>query len=220
MYAGYATPKEYSVFGPDKYVSDVDLKPYSLLTYASGVGNKHPKSNPANYADSIQNAAIAKSWGTHGNADVLLFATGALANFLFSGSIDQNYIPHALAFATCIFNYKERCIAQQYPTEASKYRAIHQIRDKLRENSYQKVFDEEEPTTVRGELEPTEFSSFGVVRANNYDHQINQNKSQNVYSSEYSPFTNQYSELTDKSSGCKSKASITISIILLILLVR
>lgn len=134
-----------------------------------------------------------------------------MANFLFSGTVDQNYIPHALAFASCIFYYKERCATQQYPTETSRYRAIHQIRDKLRESSLQQSILEVESNTLR--IDPTEVTNYGVLKASS--NEIIQNQTNSIYSAEFSPFFNQYVKFVDENSGCMKKPSTTFVVIFL-----
>lgn len=38
-----------------------------------------------------------------------MFAIGPLASTLFSGSVDQSYIPHAIAYASCLAHHASRC---------------------------------------------------------------------------------------------------------------
>lgn len=38
-----------------------------------------------------------------------MFAMGPLASTLFSGSVDQSYIPHAIAYASCLAHHASRC---------------------------------------------------------------------------------------------------------------
>lgn len=38
-----------------------------------------------------------------------MFAVGPLAATLFSGSVDQSYIPHAIAYAACLGHHASRC---------------------------------------------------------------------------------------------------------------
>jgi Alkaline phosphatase len=110
-YAGFATPKNYSILGMDKFTSDVNKKPYQLLMYASGPGYQHfneslARADPKN---SYHKATIPMVWGNHDATDVPLYADGSLANVLFGGSIDQSYVAHAIAFAMCLFQYEKRC---------------------------------------------------------------------------------------------------------------
>lgn len=57
----------------------------------------------------FQTAGVPRTWATHGGEDVPVFAIGPLANILFSGSIDQSYIPHAIAYAACMGRHASRC---------------------------------------------------------------------------------------------------------------
>lgn len=108
IFSGYNSPIGSDIMGVDRSTSDVDLKPYPILTYAAGPGNyayepeKHAK-------DTFQPSTIPKSWGNHGGEDVPLFAAGPLASTLFTGTIDQTYIPQAISYALCISIHSERC---------------------------------------------------------------------------------------------------------------
>lgn len=52
---------------------------------------------------------MPRAWATHGGEDVPVFAIGPLASALFSGSVDQSYIPHAIAYAACLAHHASRC---------------------------------------------------------------------------------------------------------------
>ncbi|KAI4472378.1 hypothetical protein M0802_016884, partial [Mischocyttarus mexicanus] len=54
-------------------------------------------------------AGVPRAWATHGGEDVPVFAIGPLASILFSGSIDQSYIPHAISYAACLAHQSSRC---------------------------------------------------------------------------------------------------------------
>jgi Alkaline phosphatase len=116
VYSGYSTPKNYSVLGMDKYLSNIDKKPYQLLTYSSGLG--HSQYNETISLQDVKNsyhkAAIASTWANHAADDVPLYAIGAMSKLLFAGTFDQTYVPHAIAYAMCLFNYKDRCQSQAY----------------------------------------------------------------------------------------------------------
>lgn len=45
---------------------------------------------------------------THGGEDVAVFAKGPMAHLLH-GVYEQNYIPHAMAYASCIGENREHC---------------------------------------------------------------------------------------------------------------
>jgi alkaline phosphatase len=40
---------------------------------------------------------------------MIIFCQGPLASHLFSGSVDQSYIPHAVAYAACLGEHNQRC---------------------------------------------------------------------------------------------------------------
>lgn len=52
---------------------------------------------------------MPRTWATHGGEDVPIFAVGPLATVLFSGSVDQSYIPHAISYAACLDHHASRC---------------------------------------------------------------------------------------------------------------
>lgn len=69
---------------------------------------------------SLQTAGVPRAWATHGGEDVPVFAIGPLSSILFSGSIDQSYIPHAISYAACLQSeHADRC------TNIQTKRAIH-----------------------------------------------------------------------------------------------
>lgn len=127
IYSGFATPKDYSILGMDKYVSNLDKKPYQLLLYSSGLGFDSYNESAAvtDLRNAYHKAAVPSTWGNHAGSDVPLYAVGSLANLLFSGTMDQNYVPHAIAFAMCLFKYQDRCFSQRFPS-----RPIENPRDK------------------------------------------------------------------------------------------
>jgi Alkaline phosphatase len=142
VYSGFATPKNYSILGMDKFVSNVDKKSYQLLTYSSGLGNELYNESLAktDQQNSYHKAAIPSTWANHGGDDVPLYAIGVLSNILFSGSMDQSYIPHAIAFAMCLFRYQDRCQSRPLERrfEAPRERvpsSIHLLKQKLLEAS-------------------------------------------------------------------------------------
>lgn len=141
VYSGFATPKDYSILGLDKYVSNVDKRPYQLLTYASGLGYEYYNESIArsDHRSSFHKATVPSTWANHAGDDVPLYAVGSLANLLFSGSMDQTYVPHAIAFAMCLFNYQDRCPT---PTQVElprtkKPSTIHLLKQKLQQEIFQ-----------------------------------------------------------------------------------
>lgn len=47
----------------------------------------------------------------------LVSAQGPLATTLFSGTVDQSYIPHAIAYIACLGPHKARCTAAENTTQ-------------------------------------------------------------------------------------------------------
>ncbi|XP_033309172.1 alkaline phosphatase, tissue-nonspecific isozyme-like [Bombus bifarius] len=94
----------------DSKVSDLDGQPYTTLLYSNGPGYTQPRNILREAGkDSIQTAGVPRAWATHGGEDVPVFAIGPLANVLFSGSVDQSYIPHAISYASCLGHHASRC---------------------------------------------------------------------------------------------------------------
>nr|CAD7201229.1 unnamed protein product [Timema douglasi] len=101
--------------GVDSKMSDMDSFPYSTLLYGNGPGYTQPRTVPSNYTseseerNSVHGSAVPRQWATHGGEDVPVFAQGPLASVLFSGTFDQSYIPHAIAYAACLGEHAQRC---------------------------------------------------------------------------------------------------------------
>lgn len=108
VFSGYSTPISSDIFGLDTQPSDVDLKRHPILTYAAGPG-QYSYQRGSSAKDTVQPSTIPKSWGNHGGEDVTLFAVGPLSTVLFTGTVDQTYIPHAIAYAMCISIHSDRC---------------------------------------------------------------------------------------------------------------
>lgn len=83
------------------------------LNFANGLGYyAHKKKETFGRVDPIGNldvydfdyespATIPRKSESHGGEDVAIFAAGPYSH-LFTGSVEQNVIPHFLAFASCI----------------------------------------------------------------------------------------------------------------------
>lgn len=56
----------------------------------------------------IQQAAVPRRWATHGGEDVPVYATGAGAT-VFSGLLDQTFIPFGIAYAACMGPMRRLC---------------------------------------------------------------------------------------------------------------
>jgi alkaline phosphatase len=48
----------------------------------------------------LQEAAVFNKMGDHGGEDVAIYANGPMS-FLFTKTVEQNFIPHAMAYAAC-----------------------------------------------------------------------------------------------------------------------
>ncbi|KAI5698761.1 hypothetical protein M8J76_008017 [Diaphorina citri] len=77
---GMSTPRGNPILGMDSKVSDIDGLPYSTLLYSNGPGYSHPRLVPSNSSAGDKNSTM-----------------------------DQSYIPHAIAYIACIGEYRERC---------------------------------------------------------------------------------------------------------------
>jgi len=146
-YTGFATPKNLSVLGMDKYVSNVDGKPYQLLTYSSGLGYQNYNETAAihDYRNSYHKATIASTWANHAADDTPLYSIGQMANLLFSGSFDQTYLAHAVAYAMCIFQYESRCHNSMHmkntkPVQEKGPRGIQALKQELSKLSQSNPF--------------------------------------------------------------------------------
>ncbi|GFS34737.1 alkaline phosphatase, tissue-nonspecific isozyme [Nephila pilipes] len=104
------------IFGVDDKPSDVDNMPYTTLLYANGPGYNHnfpsgrENLTSVNTEDKnfIQQSAVPRRWDSHGGEDVPVYAHGPMAH-LFRGVVEQTYVPHALAFASCIGPQRDDC---------------------------------------------------------------------------------------------------------------
>ncbi|XP_069992201.1 alkaline phosphatase isoform X1 [Penaeus vannamei] len=115
-FGGASVPRGNPVLGFDKETSDLDGKPYTTLLYGNGPGYAH--TTPTGRQDLtgfntqdinfVQQAAVPRKYETHGGEDVPVYAYGPGAH-LFSGTIEQTYIAHAIAHAACIAEDNSHC---------------------------------------------------------------------------------------------------------------
>ncbi|XP_010183946.1 PREDICTED: alkaline phosphatase, tissue-nonspecific isozyme [Mesitornis unicolor] len=120
---GY-TPRGNPIFGLAPMQSDVDRKPFTSILYGNGPGYKIVAGERENvsavdfaHADYQAQSAVPLRQETHGGEDVAVFARGPMAH-LFHGVHEQNYIPHAMAYAACIGSNRAHCSAAVRPTAA------------------------------------------------------------------------------------------------------
>ncbi|XP_054280459.1 alkaline phosphatase-like [Macrosteles quadrilineatus] len=120
---GISTPRGNPILGTDSRMSDMDGLPYSTLLYSNGPGYSSPRSVPGNGTGDSQNAVhssgVPRQWATHGGEDVPVYAQGPMALQLFSGTVDQSYIPHAIAYAACLGPYTARCTGRHLDPDNS-----------------------------------------------------------------------------------------------------
>ncbi|XP_054257074.1 alkaline phosphatase, tissue-nonspecific isozyme-like [Macrosteles quadrilineatus] len=125
---GLATPRGNPILGTDTKPSDMDGLPYSSLLYGNGPGYTSPRAIPSNTSEEERNAvhgaAVPRQWATHGGEDVPVYAQGPLARELFSGTVDQSYIPHAIAYIACLGHQKSRCSEVKNETKESTSCAV------------------------------------------------------------------------------------------------
>ncbi|XP_046428321.1 membrane-bound alkaline phosphatase-like [Neodiprion virginianus] len=90
-------------------INGADGLPYTTLSYANGPGYKTP-SNSTRYDLSEDDftyvryeypAMVPLNSETHGGDDVAIFTRGPWSH-LFTGTLEQNTIPHFMAYAACI----------------------------------------------------------------------------------------------------------------------
>ena len=94
----------------------LDRKPYFTLGYANGEGFLHHFKNGRIHPDTIDKSPIdfqhpstlPFEYESHGGEDVSIYARGPMAH-LFSGTIEQNLIPHIINYASCLGNGKKMC---------------------------------------------------------------------------------------------------------------
>ncbi|NWX17644.1 PPBT protein, partial [Aegotheles bennettii] len=123
-FGGY-TPRGNPIFGLAPMQSDVDRKPFTSILYGNGPGYKIVAGERENvsavdfaHADYQAQSAVPLRQETHGGEDVAVFAHGPMAHLLH-GVHEQNYIPHAMAYAACIGSNRGHCNAAARPGASS-----------------------------------------------------------------------------------------------------
>uniref|UniRef100_A0A8C3C744 Alkaline phosphatase n=1 Tax=Cairina moschata TaxID=8855 RepID=A0A8C3C744_CAIMO len=123
-FGGY-TPRGNPIFGLAPMQSDVDRKPFTSILYGNGpgykiVGGERENVSAVDFAHANYQAqsAVPLRQETHGGEDVAVFARGPMAHLLH-GVHEQNYIPHAMAYAACIGPNRAHCNAAGRAAAAS-----------------------------------------------------------------------------------------------------
>ncbi|KAJ9577041.1 hypothetical protein L9F63_006389, partial [Diploptera punctata] len=101
--SGYPT-RGNDIFGVAGTYSNDGL-PYATLSYANGLGYKAAgydlREDDMGDPDYLFPATVPMSTETHDGTDVGIFARGPWSH-LFTGVMEQNVIPHLMAFASCV----------------------------------------------------------------------------------------------------------------------
>ncbi|XP_057342098.1 alkaline phosphatase 4-like [Microplitis mediator] len=111
------------ILGFANNVIEPNVKPYETLTYANGPGFTHHRNNNTNSSETwipVESNAnrnepfyqhMSAMWlkdETHGGEDVGVYAIGPYSH-LFRGTFEQNYIAHAVAYASCMKDWPSHC---------------------------------------------------------------------------------------------------------------
>ncbi|KAH8276711.1 hypothetical protein KR044_003424, partial [Drosophila immigrans] len=119
--AGYSSRKN-DIFGINDGQLAADDLPYATLSYANGPGynsnylkedgvikRKNLRSINMKNKDFKFPSAVPLESETHGGDDVAVFASGPYSH-LFTGVYEQNFIPHAMAYASCLSGKRSMCL--------------------------------------------------------------------------------------------------------------
>ncbi|KAJ0022411.1 hypothetical protein NQD34_009901 [Periophthalmus magnuspinnatus] len=100
----------------------MDFKPYTTLMYGSGPGHKKVNGSRPDLRDVdtktkayVQYSAVPTESSTHSGEDVAVLARGPMSH-LFQGVQEQNYIAHAMAYASCVGEDQSHCEGAVMPT--------------------------------------------------------------------------------------------------------
>lgn len=103
-------------------MSNKDKLPYMTLSYANGKGYENHANAKGGRKDLGKEKAFSKDftypstlpldYETHGGDDVAVYVNGPWSH-LFTGTYEQNVIPHMLAYAACIGDGLKACDRSQ-----------------------------------------------------------------------------------------------------------
>ncbi|XP_065095637.1 membrane-bound alkaline phosphatase-like [Ochlerotatus camptorhynchus] len=114
--SGYSSRRN-DILGINDSQPAEDSLPYATISYANGPGyERHVDRdgrlnlNQVNMHDQRFEfpSTVPLGLETHGGDDVAVFASGPWAH-LFTGTFEQNYIPHAMAYAACVGSGRTAC---------------------------------------------------------------------------------------------------------------
>lgn len=111
--------------------SDEDYMPFTTILYGNGPGyrstvNGHrpdPSEDDLHDLNYRQAGAVPINSAAHAGEDVGIWASGPFSH-LFTGVYEQNYIPHALAYAACVGNGITFCGNNRRGGNVNRGRAI------------------------------------------------------------------------------------------------
>ncbi|XP_055638981.1 alkaline phosphatase-like [Toxorhynchites rutilus septentrionalis] len=115
--SGYSSRK-HDILGVNNGQNADDNLPYATISYANGPGYgrnvDHEGRLNLQRVDMHDKSfefptMVPLGLETHGGDDVAVFASGPWAH-LFTGTYEQHYIPHAMAYAACIGHGKTACM--------------------------------------------------------------------------------------------------------------
>ncbi|XP_030008213.1 alkaline phosphatase, tissue-nonspecific isozyme [Sphaeramia orbicularis] len=93
----------------------MDFRPYTTLMYGNGPGHKVVNGTRPDIRDVdtktkdyVQMAAVPTESATHSGEDVVVLARGPMAH-LFDGVQEQNYVAHAMGYASCLGSDLRHC---------------------------------------------------------------------------------------------------------------
>ncbi|XP_062702913.1 alkaline phosphatase-like isoform X1 [Aedes albopictus] len=114
--SGYSSRRN-DILGINDGQQAEDSLPYATISYANGPGYErnvdHDGRLNLNQVDMHQTdykfpSTVPLGLETHGGDDVAVFASGPWSH-LFSGTYEQNFIPHGMAYAACIGSGRTAC---------------------------------------------------------------------------------------------------------------
>ncbi|XP_076087473.1 alkaline phosphatase-like isoform X1 [Mytilus galloprovincialis] len=86
-----------------------DGMPYTSLVYGNGpVQRENLTGVDTTHKDYRQTSAVYMTSETHAGEDIPVYARGPMAHLL-TGTHEQSYIPHVMAYASCVGHNKDHC---------------------------------------------------------------------------------------------------------------
>ncbi|XP_067659501.1 alkaline phosphatase-like isoform X2 [Haliotis asinina] len=106
------------------YRDPLDNMPYTTLAYGNGpILRQNLTDVNTTDVEYRFTSAVPLAYETHGGEDVAIYAHGPMAH-LFHGVHEQNYIPHVMAYASCVGINKKHCDEVE-PTNGSGQNIVY-----------------------------------------------------------------------------------------------